>query len=150
MSYEPTLLPKLSSHQVRILAKEQVQNSHTFWAMPILIFSPVQIIITHPLWWRLRKILWPSQNIWTLLQTVLPGRAVPENLLKQSDVVDIKSLSQKQSVKSRLFTSAEIKYQRFLIIVLKLASHENLNEFINYFYFLCRVYHVCSKSNMPT
>ena len=32
-----------------ILAKEQFHNSYTFWVMPISIFSPVQIIITHPL-----------------------------------------------------------------------------------------------------
>ena len=79
--------------------------------------------------------LWHSQNIWTLLQTVLPGRAVPEKLLEQSDVEDIKSLSQKQSVKSRLFTSAEIKYQRFLKLWMIIDSLGNLNDFINYFYF---------------
>ena len=32
-----------------ILAKQQFHNSYTFLAMPILIFSPVQIIMTHPL-----------------------------------------------------------------------------------------------------
>ena len=37
------------SHQGRILAKEQFHNPYTFWAMPILIFSPVQIIMSHPL-----------------------------------------------------------------------------------------------------
>ena len=40
MSYEPVLLPKFSSDGTIILAKEQVHNSYTFWAMPILIFSP--------------------------------------------------------------------------------------------------------------
>ena len=49
MSYETVLLPKWLSHQGRILAKEQFHNSYTIWAMPILIFSPVQIIMTHPL-----------------------------------------------------------------------------------------------------
>ena len=49
MSYETVLLPKWLSHQGRILAKEQFHNSYTFWARPILIFSPVQIIISHPL-----------------------------------------------------------------------------------------------------
>ena len=32
-----------------ILAKEQLDHSYTFWTMPILIFSPVQIIMGHPL-----------------------------------------------------------------------------------------------------
>ena len=50
MSYETVLLPKWLSHQGRILAKEQFYNSYTFWAIPILIFSPVQIIMTHPLY----------------------------------------------------------------------------------------------------
>ena len=49
MSYETVLLPNWSSHQGRNLAKKQFHNSYTFWAMPILIFSRVQIIMTHPL-----------------------------------------------------------------------------------------------------
>ena len=60
---------------------------------------------------------------------------MPEKLLEQSDVEDIKSLSQKQSVNSRLFTSAEIKYQRFLKLRMIIDSLGNLNDFINYFYF---------------
>ena len=32
-----------------ILAKEQCHNSYTFWAMPILIFSPVYFFMRHPL-----------------------------------------------------------------------------------------------------
>ena len=40
MSYEPVLLPKFSPDGTIILAKEQVHNSYTFWAMSILIFSP--------------------------------------------------------------------------------------------------------------
>ena len=40
MGYETVLLPKWFPHQGRILAKEQFHNSYTFWAMPILIFSP--------------------------------------------------------------------------------------------------------------
>ena len=47
MSYETVLLPKWLSYQGRILAKEQFHNSYTFWAMSILIFSPVQIIMRH-------------------------------------------------------------------------------------------------------
>ena len=43
-------MPKWLSHQGRILAKEQFHNPYTFWAMPILIFSPVQIIMGHPIW----------------------------------------------------------------------------------------------------
>ena len=53
MTYETVLLPKWLSHQRRILAEEQFRNSYTFSAMPILIFSPVQMIMTHPLHWRL-------------------------------------------------------------------------------------------------
>ena len=49
-------MPKLLFHQVRILAKEQVHNSYTFWAMSILIFSPVYFFLRHPLllyyFWR--------------------------------------------------------------------------------------------------
>ena len=52
MSYETVLLPKFSPDETIILAKEQFHNSYTFWAMPILIFSRVQIIITHPLFYR--------------------------------------------------------------------------------------------------
>ena len=40
MSYEPVLLPKFSPDGTMILAKEQVHNLYTFWAMSILIFSP--------------------------------------------------------------------------------------------------------------
>ena len=32
-----------------ILAKYQLGHSYTFWTMPFLIFSPVQMIIGHPL-----------------------------------------------------------------------------------------------------
>ena len=49
MSYETVLLPKFFPDGTIILAKEQFHNSYTFWAIPILIFSPVQIIMTHPL-----------------------------------------------------------------------------------------------------
>ena len=49
MSYETVLLPKFSPDGTIILANEQFHNSYTFWAMPILISSPVQIIMTHPL-----------------------------------------------------------------------------------------------------
>ena len=74
MSYEPVLLPKFSPDGTILLAKEQVHNSYTFWAMPFLIFSPVQIIISHPLSkliWRFCQILGPSQNIWTLYKPIL-------------------------------------------------------------------------------
>ena len=40
MSYETLLLPNFSPDGKIILAKEQFHNSNTFWAMPILIFSP--------------------------------------------------------------------------------------------------------------
>ena len=49
MSDETDLLPKWLSNQGIILAKDQFHHSYTFWAMPILIFSPVQIIMGHPL-----------------------------------------------------------------------------------------------------
>ena len=32
-----------------ILAKDQIGHSYTFWTMPVSIFSPVQIIMGHPL-----------------------------------------------------------------------------------------------------
>ena len=51
MSYDTVVLPKFSPHGTIISAKEQFHNSYTFWAMRILIFSPVQIIISHPLGW---------------------------------------------------------------------------------------------------
>ena len=47
--YETVLLPKFSPGGTIILAKEKFHNSYTFWALPILIFSPVQIIMTQPL-----------------------------------------------------------------------------------------------------
>ena len=50
MSFETFLLPKFFPDGTIILAKEQFHNSYTFCAMPILIFSPVQIIMTHPLY----------------------------------------------------------------------------------------------------
>ena len=49
MSYETVLIPKLIPDGTIVSAKGQFHNSYTFWAMPILIFSPVQIIISHPL-----------------------------------------------------------------------------------------------------
>ena len=48
MGYETVLLPEFSPDGTIISAKEQFHNSYAFGAMPILIFSPVQIIITHP------------------------------------------------------------------------------------------------------
>ena len=49
MSDQAGILPKWFSSQGIILAKGQLNHSYTFWTMPILMFSPVQIIITHPL-----------------------------------------------------------------------------------------------------
>ena len=49
MSYETGLLPKFSPDGTIILAKYQFGHSYTFWTKPILIFSPVQIIMRHPL-----------------------------------------------------------------------------------------------------
>ena len=43
------ILPKWLSHQGSILAKEQLHHLYIFWAMPILIFSSVQIIMRHPI-----------------------------------------------------------------------------------------------------
>ena len=40
--------------------KISFHNSYTFWGMPILIFSPVQIIMTHPLvtdWFKVSKFM---------------------------------------------------------------------------------------------
>ena len=55
-------------HQGRILAKEQFHNSYTFWAMPILIFSPVQIIMTHPL--ELADKLYNSETVCFLCESM--------------------------------------------------------------------------------
>ena len=49
MSNETDLLPKWSPDWTIILAKDQFHHSYTFWTMPILIFSPVQIIMGHPI-----------------------------------------------------------------------------------------------------
>ena len=49
MSYETVLLLKFSPDGAIILAKEGFHNLYTFWTIPILIFSPVQIIMRHPL-----------------------------------------------------------------------------------------------------
>ena len=49
MSDQAVILPKWSPYVSIILAKGQVDHSYTFWTMPILIFSPVQIIMRHPL-----------------------------------------------------------------------------------------------------
>ena len=50
MSDQAVLLPKWSPDWRIILAKYQLGPSYTFWIMPILIFSLVQIIMGHPLW----------------------------------------------------------------------------------------------------
>ena len=49
MSDQAGILPKWFSSQGIILAKGQLNHSYTFWTMPILMFSPVQIIMRHPL-----------------------------------------------------------------------------------------------------
>ena len=49
MSDRAGVLPKWFSNWGIILAKEQLDHIYTFWAMPIMIFSPVQIIMGHPL-----------------------------------------------------------------------------------------------------
>ena len=49
MSDQAGILPKWFSNRGIILAKGQLDHSYTFWIMPILILSPVQIIRRHPL-----------------------------------------------------------------------------------------------------
>ena len=49
MSDQAGILPKWFSDGGIILEKEQLDHSYNFWTMPILIFSPVQIIMGHPL-----------------------------------------------------------------------------------------------------
>ena len=49
MSDQAGILPKWFFHWGIILAKGQLGHSYTFWTMPILILSPVQIIMRHPL-----------------------------------------------------------------------------------------------------
>ena len=49
MSDQAGILPKWFSNWGIILAKGQFDHSNNFWTMPILIFSPVQIIMGHPL-----------------------------------------------------------------------------------------------------
>ena len=43
-----------------ILAKGQLDHSCTFWTMPIMIFSPVNIILGHPL----DRKAWKEVNEW--------------------------------------------------------------------------------------
>ena len=49
MSDQAVLLPKWFSHGGIILAKGQLDHSYTFWTMSILIFSPVYLLLRHPL-----------------------------------------------------------------------------------------------------
>ena len=49
MSDKAVLLPNWSLDWRIILAKYQLGHQYTFWTLPILIFSPVQIIMRHPL-----------------------------------------------------------------------------------------------------
>ena len=49
MSYETVFLPKFSPDGTIILAKYQFGHLYTFWTVPILILSPVQIIMRHTL-----------------------------------------------------------------------------------------------------
>ena len=50
MSDQEGILPEGFSNQGIILAKGQLDHSNGFWtSMLILIFSPVQIIMRHPL-----------------------------------------------------------------------------------------------------
>ena len=49
MSDQVGILPKWLSNWGITLTKGQLDNSYTFWTMPILLFSPVQIIMRHPL-----------------------------------------------------------------------------------------------------
>ena len=50
MSDEAVLLPKCSPNGTIILAKYQFGHSYSFWTMPILIFSPVYLVLRHPLY----------------------------------------------------------------------------------------------------
>ena len=43
------VLPKWFSYKEIILAKGQLDHSYTFWAMPIMIFSPVANLMHYPL-----------------------------------------------------------------------------------------------------
>ena len=49
MNYQAVLLPIWSPNWRIILAKYQLGDSYTFWTMSILIFSPAQIIMGHPI-----------------------------------------------------------------------------------------------------
>ena len=58
MSDQAGILPKWFSHQGIILAKGQLDHSYTIWAIPIFIFSPVCLLMRHPLpriglWWSI-------------------------------------------------------------------------------------------------
>ena len=73
MSYETVLLPKWLSHQGIILANSFI--THTFWAMPILIFNPVYLFMRHPLpnAFLLKLlfflIIWPTRIILLVLRS---------------------------------------------------------------------------------
>ena len=49
MSDQTVLLPKWSTPRGNILAKGQLGYFHTFWTMPVMIFSPVANFGGHPL-----------------------------------------------------------------------------------------------------
>ena len=57
MSDQAVLLPKWSPEWRITLAKNHLGHSYTFWTMPILIFSQVQIIIRHPLSFLFQRII---------------------------------------------------------------------------------------------
>ena len=62
VSDQAILSPKWSPDRRINLAKYQLGHSYTFWTMPILIFSPVQIIMRHPLAYSCYCAAWPPGN----------------------------------------------------------------------------------------
>ena len=101
MSDQTGILPKWLSHQASILPKEQLRHSYTFWAMPILIFSPVQMIMTHPLGWffvrlneldiKLTRCQFSPSKVWKFLIKIQltksgPKRTVPIRIKSSSDL----------------------------------------------------------------
>ena len=93
MSDEAVLLPTWLSHQGTKLAKEQLHHSYTFWAMPILIFSPVYFFLRHPILHikcKTEIVLWLQYRSWksillfiAYLVTIL--KALMRNITKLKD-----------------------------------------------------------------
>ena len=125
------ILPKWFANWGIIWAKGQLDHSYTFWTMPILIFSPVQIIMRHPLprFCELCSIKPCYLAGWILVECYVVAYLNPNFTEKQADARDVQEIehgvcnisSDENSDENQMWVS--IIWKSIIKIVFKIESY---------------------------